>query len=144
MEFEYRFIYTNGAEETFKIALDAQSLSYLPPGGGAPPAWTALENHQCTNCPLNKAESPHCPVARNLAPMITRFFERISFEEVDVVVKNENREYRKRVSLQKGISALFGLVIGNRLHHRLSASRIMAFVFMLIIANGAALVVRAW
>lgn len=40
--------------------------------------------------------------------------------------------------------ALFGLVLGNRLHHRLSARRIMAFVFMLIIANGAALVVRAW
>ena len=40
--------------------------------------------------------------------------------------------------------ALFGLVLGNRLHHRLSARRVMAFVFLLIIANGAALVVRAW
>lgn len=40
--------------------------------------------------------------------------------------------------------ALLGLVLGNRLHHRLSARRIMAFVFVLIIVNGAALVVRAW
>ena len=40
--------------------------------------------------------------------------------------------------------ALLGLILGNRLHHRLSARRIMGFVFMLIIANGAALVLRAW
>jgi uncharacterized membrane protein YfcA len=40
--------------------------------------------------------------------------------------------------------AAFGLVLGNRLHHGLSARRILLFVSLLIIANGAALVVRAW
>ena len=40
--------------------------------------------------------------------------------------------------------AAAGLVLGNRLHQRLSARRILLFVFLLIIANGAALVVRAW
>lgn len=40
--------------------------------------------------------------------------------------------------------AALGLALGNRLHHRLSARRILLFVYMLIIANGAALVVRAW
>lgn len=40
--------------------------------------------------------------------------------------------------------AALGLILGNRLHHVMSARRIMLFVSLLIIANGAALVVRAW
>ena len=40
--------------------------------------------------------------------------------------------------------AALGLALGNWLHHRLSARRIMLLVYLLIIANGAVLVVRAW
>ncbi len=40
--------------------------------------------------------------------------------------------------------AAFGLFLGNRLHHRLSAQRILRFVYALIIVNGAALILRAW
>ncbi|TSA15043.1 MAG: sulfite exporter TauE/SafE family protein [Betaproteobacteria bacterium] len=40
--------------------------------------------------------------------------------------------------------AALGLSLGNRLHHALSARRILLFVYLLIIANGAALIVRAW
>ncbi len=40
--------------------------------------------------------------------------------------------------------AALGLMLGNRLHHLMSARRLMLFVSLLIIANGAALVVRAW
>jgi len=40
--------------------------------------------------------------------------------------------------------AALGLFLGNRLHHGLSPRRILAFVYMLIIVNGAVLIVRAW
>lgn len=40
--------------------------------------------------------------------------------------------------------AALGLVLGNWLHHRLSARRILLFVYTLIIVNGAMLIVRAW
>jgi uncharacterized membrane protein YfcA len=39
--------------------------------------------------------------------------------------------------------AALGLVLGNRLHHALSARRILLFVSLLIVANGVALIVRA-
>jgi uncharacterized protein len=39
--------------------------------------------------------------------------------------------------------AALGLILGNRLHHALSARRILLFVSLLIIANGIALIVRA-
>jgi hypothetical protein len=40
--------------------------------------------------------------------------------------------------------AALGLALGNRLHHLLSPRRILLFVYLLIIANGVALIVRAW
>ena len=40
--------------------------------------------------------------------------------------------------------AALGLVLGNRLHHLISARRLMLFVSLLIAVNGAALIVRAW
>ena len=40
--------------------------------------------------------------------------------------------------------AAFGLFLGNRLHRGLSAQRILVFVYLLLIVNGAVLIVRAW
>jgi uncharacterized membrane protein YfcA len=40
--------------------------------------------------------------------------------------------------------AAFGLFLGNRLHHGLSARRILMLVYSLLIVNGAALMLRAW
>ena len=37
-----------------------------------------------------------------------------------------------------------GLYLGNRLHHAMPARRMLLFVNLLIIVNGAALIVRAW
>jgi uncharacterized membrane protein YfcA len=39
--------------------------------------------------------------------------------------------------------AALGLVLGNRLHHAMSARRILLFVSVLVVANGVALIVRA-
>lgn len=109
----YRFVFEDGKEESFDLSLDPETVAYLPGESAAAPEWARLENHKCRNCPLNERENPHCPVARNLAPVIARFAQRISFEEVDVVVSAPAREYRKRVSLQKGVSALFGLIMAT-------------------------------
>jgi uncharacterized protein len=40
--------------------------------------------------------------------------------------------------------AAIGLFLGNRLHHGLSPRRILLFVYLLIITNGVALLLRAW
>ena len=111
MKIKYRFIFADGKEESFDLTLDPDTLAYQPDPNAVPPEWTRLENHKCRNCPLAEAEHPHCPVARNLAPVIARFVNHISFEEADVVVETDVREYRKRVSLQKSIASLFGLIM---------------------------------
>ena len=109
----YRFVFTDGQEESFDLTLDSETVAYRTDEAAVAPEWARLENHKCRNCPLSAGEHPYCPVARNLAPAIARFARRISFEEVDVVVTAPAREYRKRVPLQKGVGALFGLIMAT-------------------------------
>lgn len=112
MEIKYRFLFDGGHEESFDVRLDPATLAYQR-DASAPPEWARLDNKKCRNCPLKPESEPYCPVARNLAPILARFIERLSFEEVDLIVVTGPREYRKRASLQKGISALFGLVMAT-------------------------------
>jgi hypothetical protein len=130
MQITYRFIFPGGHDESFVMRFDPVTMAYLPEGDAPAPEWTRLENNKCANCPLKEAESPHCPVARNLAPVIARFVDRISFEEVDVVVATEAREYRKRVSLQRGIAAIFGLIMATSGCPALDKFRPMAFTHL--------------
>lgn len=113
MDIKYRFHFPGDQNESFDLALDPADLSYQPAASTETPEWTRLENNKCPNCPLNEKDSPHCPVARNLAPMISRFINRLSYEEVDVEVITAGREYRKHISLQKAISSLFGVVMST-------------------------------
>ncbi len=113
MDIDYRIRFPDGAVESFDLRLDPATLAFQPEAAAAPPEWTRLANNKCPNCPLNESDSPHCPVARNLAPMIDRFVDRLSFEEVDVEVLTSGREYRKRLSLQKAVSSLFGVVMST-------------------------------
>jgi hypothetical protein len=113
MQIAYRFVFDDGKEESFAMDFDPETMAYRPGGAVAPSEWARLENGKCRNCPLKEADSPYCPVARNLAPVIERFADRISFEEVEVVVSTPSREYRKRTSLQRGIAAIFGLIMAT-------------------------------
>lgn len=130
MKITYRFSFSDGREDSVVMNFDPETMAYLPDSQEAPPGWTRLGNAQCSNCPLKEKDSPYCPVARNLAPVIERFADRISFEPADVAVVTEAREYRKRVSLQKGIGAVFGLIMATSGCPVLDKLRPMAFMHL--------------
>jgi hypothetical protein len=110
MKIAYRFKLNGREEARFDLELDPVSLS-LAPAPGEPPDWTRLGNRQCPNCPLVASASPYCPIARNLAKVISEFARRISFEEADISISTEAREFRRRAPLQSGISSLIGVVM---------------------------------
>jgi hypothetical protein len=110
MRIGYRFGLKDGQECRFDLSLDPLTLSLLP-SAGEPPEWARLGNKQCPHCPLGAEPHPFCPVARNLAPVIAEFVHRISFEEADISIVTDIREYRRRAPLQNGISSLIGLVM---------------------------------
>jgi len=114
MELHYRFAYDDGKKEDVAVRLDPESLQYMPPPQKAPlPEWTKLEHEKCPNCPLKAEQSPRCPVAVNLAPLVERFRESVSFETAEISVEVPGRTYHQRAPMQTGLSALFGLIMAT-------------------------------
>jgi len=112
MHIQYRFTLADGTERLFALTLDDATLALVPPPAAAePPAWTALANQTCPNCPLAQAEGARCPVAVNLDPVIQGFHDSISHEVAEIAVETEARTYLKRAPLQSGISGIIGLIM---------------------------------
>jgi hypothetical protein len=106
---EYRFKFGNGTETRFTLRLRKPNLRLVSEPRTPLPDWTRLTHCQCPNCPLNPAQHPHCPIAVNLVDVIECFKDRLSFEEADITVLTEAREYHRHAAVQSGVSSLMGL-----------------------------------
>ncbi len=114
MRLRYRFAIADGTERTFEVTLHPESLALqLPVKADVAPAWTALENEQCPNCPLRPEDSPHCPVAVAVDPVIMAFHDSISHHQAEITIETEARSYQKQATLQAGISGVIGLLMST-------------------------------
>lgn len=129
MEVAYRFLFDGGREEHFTLQFDADDLS-LQSGLGdqMEKPWMALSNHQCEGCTLNEREHPLCPVAANLAGMVSPFRDDLSYTEVEVEVLFRERKISKRCDLQQGIRSMMGLVMATSGCPLLDKLRPMAYL----------------
>ncbi len=109
----YQFTLPDSTQESFELIFDAQTVELITSGLAAPPFWTRLEFEQCPHCPLSSKVHPHCPVALNLVPALSRFDRLMSFDKIDVTVINAKRHVMQQTSAQEGISSLMGLLIAG-------------------------------
>ncbi len=109
----YRFLLPEGVTRNFSVVLGLPSHQLIADVEAASPPWTSLGFQQCPNCPLDVLDTPQCPVARNLVPVIETFRDCASSDEVDVTVCTEARDFQKRCSLQVGLSSLVGLIMAT-------------------------------
>jgi len=109
VKFHYTISFQDGRNQEFLIELDPDSLALLSPPQENHPDWTRLACSRCPNCPLNPQEHTHCPIALNLAPAIDKFARNISYEEVNVTIQTQARDYRQKISLQNALRSLFGI-----------------------------------
>lgn len=107
----YEFKLDNGEFFRFEVAVLGRQRPTAPSGGHA--EWTQLEYHQCEHCPLKSADHPHCPVALDIEDIAQRFTHLLSYEEADVWVRTEERDYFKRCDVQSGLKSLLGLIMGS-------------------------------
>ena len=107
--YEYKFIFPDGNEKNFIINLDDKMLNLIEKKEDIYPEWTKLDYYQCPNCPFKKKTTPLCPIAKNIVPMIDLFKNIISYEEAEVIIKANERDYSKKTTAQKGLSALLGI-----------------------------------
>jgi len=109
LTWDYQFKLADGTLKRFRIRLREPDLQlHLEPDGPLPD-WTRLEHHQCANCPLPADQHTHCPVAAGMAEAIESFRDCLSTEPAEIVIRGENREYRREAPLQYGVSSLMGL-----------------------------------
>lgn len=73
------------------------------------PAWTRLEHCQCANCPLKPTQTPHCPAATEMLPVVDAFREEDAYQRVTVTVTDERRTYSKDTTLEEALRSLLGL-----------------------------------
>ncbi|MDI9245239.1 hypothetical protein [Marinobacter sp. CHS3-4] len=73
------------------------------------PSWTKLEHCQCSNCPLKSAESPRCPAAVEILPVVKEFQAENAYQKVSVNVQDDRRSYSKSTTLEEALRSLLGL-----------------------------------
>jgi hypothetical protein len=106
-EVTYQFLFPDGRREALRIgSTPAAERSDAP-------AWTALEFHQCPNCPLSAERVKHCPMALNFVPLVELFARLRSYEEVTVQVQTPERVVGKRTTVQVALRSLMGLLAAS-------------------------------
>ncbi|MDX1474353.1 MAG: hypothetical protein R3309_09290 [Reinekea sp.] len=104
MHVSYRFEFEGREPVEFKVtdrpaATDAENL----------PSWTKLEHCQCSNCPLKAKDSPRCPAAVEILPVVNEFQSEDAYQKVSVVVQDDRRTYSKSTTLEEALRSLLGL-----------------------------------
>jgi len=122
----YRFTLPDAQERVFELEMDRDTAELSAPNASQPPAWTALGFNQCAGCPLNAAESPHCPAALQLAGVIDGFTDIVSYDKVKVSVESEEREVSATLAAQQALASLMGLIMASSGCPRTAVFRPMA------------------
>jgi hypothetical protein len=107
----YTFVFPGGDAQVFDLLLDTGTLNLITQPRDTPPPWTLLRHNQCVNCPLDSNQHRFCPVALNFVDVAEQFANRVSYEEVRVIVTTAERTYSKDTALQQGLSSLLGVVM---------------------------------
>ncbi len=109
---EYRFGLGDGREERFVVQLDPDTLEQADPPLAAPPDWCRLDFHQCPHCSL-PASRAHCPVAVQLAGLVARLDDLMSYHRVDLEVVTAQRRVLQGTTVQMALGSLMGLLIAT-------------------------------
>lgn len=113
IEIRYTIRLADAREEVFEIHLDEETLEIRCCIPEPAPAWTALGFEQCPNCPLDERTHPRCPLALGIAGVVQRFGDVISYDEVDLVVEQDERRVSAHTTSQRALRSLLGLVIAG-------------------------------
>ncbi|SDX43526.1 DUF6901 family protein [Marinobacter mobilis] len=103
MNVGYEFALEDGRRIAFKVTDQPSGHSE------ALPAWTRLENCQCSNCPLRASDSVSCPAGVAMLPVVDAFQAEDAYQNVEVTVTDEHRSYVKKTTLEEALRSLLGL-----------------------------------
>lgn len=104
----YNFEFSDGQSWHHELTVGKPSDNQQPL---AP--WTSLDFRRCENCPLDSNESPACPLAQGLHPLLQGLGSYQSHEPVRVRVVWREREISQDTTIQRAASSLMGAISAN-------------------------------
>ncbi|MBU0480328.1 MAG: hypothetical protein KKG47_04430 [Proteobacteria bacterium] len=106
---KYIFTWQKG-RQAFEIEIDAQTLTLKEKTLLGLPDWTRLDFYQCPNCPLHADKVPHCPAAVSLIPVVKKFTDVDSGDEMEVEVSLYGRRIIQKASARRAIRSIMGVL----------------------------------
>ena len=113
LNIQYKLRFEDDSERLFELCLDEQTLQLIPADATEHPAWTALDNHRCPNCPLDAKTHPHCPAACAITDIVSASDDLFSYTQVKVDVQTPERLVTADTTLQRAVSSLLGLALAT-------------------------------
>jgi len=113
LDYQYQFKLSDGRIISLSLQIDAATNTLITPTRQSLPAWTELEFNQCPNCPLSRAEHQHCPVAKNLIPLLELSGSLISYDQLTLKVTTAERSIAADTTAQRAVSSLLGLIMAT-------------------------------
>jgi len=110
-EYTYHFNLKNGANKSFNVIIDDDTLEIKNNNATEKPEWAELEKFKCPHCPLNMEQNKYCPAALSLNHILDEFSAIPSYELAEVTVESKHRKYQKDSTAQGGLSSLMGLLM---------------------------------
>ncbi len=111
-EYNYCFTFEDGSKKNFKVVLDGRSRIIRETKKDLP-SWTLLSHHQCPPCSLDNETHSHCPVAVNIAELVSTFIQSPSHKKCTVSCSSPERLVSKDTTVQKGLSSILGLLMAT-------------------------------
>ncbi len=113
IDYEYRFLFPSGRQESFHLRLEGATLTPLAEAPAALPEWTRMEFKQCMGCPLEATSESTCPLAARMAPVVDHMSDVLSIDEVEVTVILDERVVTRSATAQEGLSSLMGIIVAT-------------------------------
>lgn len=123
---EYTFTLMDRSVVHFSLAIDPEGFTLREPAEKPDAKWIRLDAQQCPNCQLATAHY-HCPAALHLEPVLRAFNASTSHDPVTMTVVMPERTIFSETTVQKGLSALIGLIFPLSGCPRLAPLRPMAW-----------------
>lgn len=110
--YHYCFDFSSGVRKRFLLQIDGTSFS-LKDTSISKPEWALLPNHQCSCCRLDRQRAGYCPVAVNIADLVSSFKDVLSHESCTVSCITSERTVSKNTIVQDGLSSILGIIMAT-------------------------------
>jgi hypothetical protein len=111
LEIIYRFKFPDNTEWIYPVYLDGTTLEIIGEYEEVLPQWAELDCHKCSHCPLSSRDTPFCPLAARLVPIVSEFQNIISYEDIRLEVTTQERIITQKTTAQRSLSSLMGILI---------------------------------